>query len=110
MKIPVLSKVKNKHLLIVLGVAVVTAIVLAGLAEAVHEHRVAAMQATKDAQVQAAKDKQTQAVIDGLKADNAKLAANVQASCNYLGSLVQAKATKGLITVPTASGCVNPKQ
>lgn len=101
---PKLPHIK-KHLLVVLGVVIVAAIVLAGLAEAVHEHRVAATQAQHDAQVQAAKDKQTQAVIDGLKADNAKLASSHTVLCSYVNSLIQAKATKGLVTSPTAANC-----
>lgn len=100
----------KKHLLIIIGIALVTAVVLAGLAEAVHEKRVADVQAAHDAQVQAAKDKATQATIDGLKAQNAALVASNKVSCDYLSGLTLAKATKSLVIVPTGSNCPNPKQ
>lgn len=100
----------TKHLLIILGIAIVAGIVLLGAAESYHLKQVADNQAQHDAQVQAAKDKQTQAVIDELKAQNATLQANVNASCAYLNSLTANRATKSLVIVPTASGCPFPKQ
>lgn len=100
----------TKHLLVALGIAIVAAIVLLGAAESYHLKQVADNQAQHDATVQAAKDKQTQAVIDGLKADNARLTSDKKAACSYLTSLTLGKTTKSLVIVPTATNCPNPKQ
>lgn len=100
----------TKHLLIILGIAVVVLLVLVGAATAAHEKHVADTQAAHDAAVQAADQKRTQDVINTLRTDNANLSAAHATLCTYVNSLIQAPHTKGYITVPTAAGCPNPKQ
>lgn len=100
----------TKHVLTVLGIALVVAIVLLGAAVATHEKRVADSQAAHDAQVQAAKDKQTQAVISQLKAQNTQLSSDKKAACDYISGLTLAKSTKSLVILPTSTNCPTPKK
>jgi sensor domain CHASE-containing protein len=85
--LPKVPFIKSKHLLIILGIAVVVAVILAGAAEAAHQKRVNDVQAAQTALVQkqhdAAVNKQIADLQASVKLEDAKL---LQA-CTYIKTL-----------------------
>jgi type II secretory pathway pseudopilin PulG len=98
--LPKVPFIKSKHLLIILGIAVVVAVILAGAAEATRSAR---EQTAKDNQIKSQRDKQDQAnqakikeLTVSLKSEQSKTA-NL---CQYINGLATSKATKPYVKVP----------